>query len=46
MMLVCIGLRLRDIDVAWLSRFLRFSAEGLNSPGAFQFSHTLFACEP
>ena len=35
MMLVCIGLRLRDIDVAWLSRFLRFSAEGLNSPGGF-----------
>ena len=42
MMLVCIGLRLRDIDVAWLSRFLRFSAEGLNSPGGFTvLSHVI-----
>ena len=27
MMLVGIVLRIRDIDVAWLSRFLRFSAD-------------------
>ena len=33
MMLVCIVLRIRDIDVAWLSRFLRFSAEGFDSSG-------------
>ena len=33
MMLVCIVLRIRDIDAAWLSRFLRFSAEGFDSSG-------------
>ena len=33
MMLVGVVLRIRDIDVAWLSRFLRFSAEGFDSSG-------------
>ena len=33
MMLVCIVLRIRNIDVAWLSRFLRFSPEGFDSSG-------------
>ena len=33
MMLGCIVLRIRNIDVAWLSRFLRFSPEGFDSSG-------------
>ena len=32
-MLVCIVLRVRNIDVAWLSRFLRFSVVGFDSSG-------------
>ena len=31
--LVCIVLRVRNIDVAWLSRFLRFSAVGFDTSG-------------
>ena len=33
MVLVCIVLRIRNIDVAWLSRFLRFFAVGFDSSG-------------
>ena len=45
MMLVCIVLRIRDIDVAWLSRFLRFSAEGFVSSGGVTVLSHLINCK-
>ena len=45
MMLVGIVLRIRDIDVAWLSRFLRFSAEGFVSSGGVTVLSHLINCK-
>ena len=43
MVLVCIVLRDRNFDVAWLSRFLRFSAVGFDSSGGVTvLAHVIF----